>query len=121
MKTLVTIIALTACVTPLAAQSAQYRTPGIPRTADGKPNLNAPAPRTADGKPDLTGLWDMVANIGVTNLGDLQPANVQPWAQVLVKQREENFGKDNPHYQCLPSGPGYITAGGMKRLLQTPR
>jgi hypothetical protein len=31
--------------------------PGTPRTADGKPNLNASAPRTADGKPDLTGLW----------------------------------------------------------------
>ena len=56
MKNLVTIIALTACVTPLAAQWAQYRTPGIPRTADGKPNLTAPAPHTADGKPDLTGL-----------------------------------------------------------------
>lgn len=38
---------------------------------------------------------------------------------MLVKQRGENFGKDNQHYQCLPSGPGYITAGGMKRLLQT--
>ena len=71
MKTLVTIIALAASVTTLAAQWAQYRTPGIPRTADGRPNLTAPAPRTADGKPDLTGLWDMVANIGVTNLGDL--------------------------------------------------
>jgi hypothetical protein len=102
---LVTIIALTACVTPLAAQWAQYPTPGIPRTADGK--------------PDLTGLGDMVANIGVSNLGDLQPADVQPWAHVLVKQRAEDFGKENPHYQCLPSGPGYITAGGMKRLLQT--
>jgi hypothetical protein len=28
----------------------------IPRTADGKPNLSAPAPRV-DGKPDLTGVW----------------------------------------------------------------
>jgi hypothetical protein len=120
MKILTTAIILTASVTPLAAQWVQHRTPGIPRTADGKPNLTAPAPRTADGKPDLTGLWDMVANIGVTNLGDLKPADVQPWAQALVKQRGENFGRDNPHYQCLPSGPGYITAGGIKRLLQTP-
>ena len=119
MKFLTAII-LTASVTPLAAQWVQHRTPGIPRTPDGKPNLIAPAPRTAYGKPDLTGLWDMVANIGVTNLGDLQPADVQPWAQALVKQRGENFGKDNPHYQCLPSGPGYVTAGGIKRLLQTP-
>ena len=120
MKFLTTAIILTASVTPLAAQWVQHRTPGIPRTPDGKLNLTAPAPRTAYGKPDLAGLWDMVANIGVTNLGDLQPADVQPWAQALVKQRAENFGKDNPHYQCLPSGPGYITAGGMKRLLQTP-
>jgi hypothetical protein len=119
MKILTTAIILTASVTPLAAQWVQHRTPGIPRTADGKPNLSAPAPRTAYGKPDLTGLWDMVSNIGVTNLGDLKPADVQPWAQKLVQQRAENFGKDNPHYQCLPSGPGYITAGGTKRLLQT--
>jgi hypothetical protein len=30
-----------------------HHPPGIPRTAEGKPNLAAPAPRTADGKPDL--------------------------------------------------------------------
>jgi hypothetical protein len=120
MKIFATVIALAAFVPPLAAQWAQYRTPGIPRTADGKPNLAAPAPRTAGGKPDLTGLWDMVSNIGVTNLGDLQPTDVQPWAQALVKQREENFGRDNPHFQCLPQGPAYTTLGGMKRVLQTP-
>lgn len=37
---------------PLAAQWLNYPTPGLPRTADGQPNLTAPAPRTADGKPD---------------------------------------------------------------------
>ena len=41
----------------LGAQWLDWRTPGIPRTADGKPNLTAPAPRTPDGKPDLSGLW----------------------------------------------------------------
>ena len=43
-----------------AAASAQwldYPTPGVPRTTDGKPNLQAPAPRRADGKPDLSGMW----------------------------------------------------------------
>ena len=42
---------------PMTGQWLNYPTPGIPRTADGKPNLTAPAPRTADGKPDLTGVW----------------------------------------------------------------
>src|SRR5712692_128398 len=46
---------------PLAAQWANYPTPGIPRSADGKPNLTAPAPRTPDGKPDLSGLWDKIS------------------------------------------------------------
>ena len=39
------------------AQWLNFSTPGVPRTADGKPNLSAPAPRTADGKPDLSGVW----------------------------------------------------------------
>jgi hypothetical protein len=125
MKILTIAIALTAFVTPLAAQWLQHPTPGIPRTADGKPNLTAPPPRTADGKSDLTGLWDIpldtaVGNIAVRNVGDLEPADVQPWAQALVQQRAENFGKDNPRYRCLPQGPGYSTDGGMKRFLQTP-
>jgi len=46
----------------LCAQWLDWRTPGIPRTADGKPNLTAPAPRTPDGKPDFSGLWQPEAN-----------------------------------------------------------
>ncbi len=119
------IAALAMPVTPLAAQWLHHPTPGIPRTANGKPNLAAAAPRTADGKPDLTGLWgapidSAVGNIGARNVGDLKPADIQPWAQALVKERSENFGKDNPRYKCLPEGPGYSTDGGTKRIIQTP-
>src|SRR5438094_760670 len=94
MKIFTTVILLTALVTPLKAQWLERRTPGIPRTADGKPNLTAAAPRTADGKPDLAGLWEMIG--AVRRPGDLQPADVQPWAQALVQQRAEHFGIDNP-------------------------
>ena len=59
MKIFTAAFVLTALVTPLEAQWINYLTAGIPRTADGKPNLTAPAPRTADGKPDLTGLWEV--------------------------------------------------------------
>jgi hypothetical protein len=116
------------CLFPvsLCAQWLNLPTPSIPRTADGKPNLAAPAPRTSDGKPDFTGLWafpidSAVGNIAVRNAGDLKPADVQPWAQALVRQRAESFAKDNPRYHCLPEGPGYSAGtGGMKRFLQTP-
>jgi hypothetical protein len=42
---------------PLAAQWVNLRTPGIPRTRDGKPDLTAPAPKTSGGKPDFSGMW----------------------------------------------------------------
>ena len=50
-------IIFTGVCTCAHAQWANYRTPGIPRLADGKPNLTAPAPRTSYGRPDLSGVW----------------------------------------------------------------
>ena len=39
------------------AQWLSYPTAGVPKLANGQPNLSAPTPRAADGKPDLSGLW----------------------------------------------------------------
>src|SRR5690242_15719093 len=116
MKIFAIAIVLAAFGSPLMAQWLDHPTPGIPRSADGKPNLTAPAPRTSDGKPDLTGLWNMSNNY----VADLKPAEVQPWVQRLVQQRAEDFNKDDPRYQCLPEGPSYSTRGGTQRILQTP-
>ena len=54
-------IAVAVSVAPctVVAQWIDQKTAGIPRTADGTPDLNAPPPRTADRKPDLSGLWRM--------------------------------------------------------------
>lgn len=126
MKIFTAVIILAASVTPLAAQWIDHPTPGIPRTANGKPNLTAPAPRTADGKPDLSGLWQWlspdqaIGNVSLRKAGDLQPADIQPWAQALLQQRAENFGIENPRFQCLPDGPNYSASNGYKRILQTP-
>jgi len=42
---------------PLLAQWPVRMPSGVPVTADGKPDFNAPPPRTADGKPNLSGVW----------------------------------------------------------------
>ena len=49
------LVLATSATTP--AQWLNYKTPGVPRTPDGKPKLDAPVPRTADGRPDLSGVW----------------------------------------------------------------
>jgi hypothetical protein len=111
---------------PLAAQWLNQPTRGLPRTADGKPNLAAPAPRAADGKPDLSGLWNKISPKYKSNIvADLKPSEIQPWAQKLVAERAENLQKDYMHDLCLPLGPGYATGADstgaeMIKIVQTP-
>jgi len=107
---------------PAPAQWITYPTPGIPRTADGKPNLNAPAPRTSDGKPDLSGVWGISAGKYLMNIAaDLKPTDVRPWAMENVKRSFANLGRDNPGTNCLPNGPETIMNGSLpKKIIQTP-
>jgi hypothetical protein len=44
---------------PIAAQWPDYKAGGVPRTPDGKVNLDAPTPKAPDGHPDLSGIWDL--------------------------------------------------------------
>ena len=58
MKTIRFIVVVVFAMSAVAsAQWLKYPTAGIPRTADGKPDLTAPTPRHANGKPVLAGLW----------------------------------------------------------------
>ncbi len=95
---------LVLCLTPLSAQWIKIPTAGIPRTADGKPDLTAPVPRTADGKPDFSGLWRQPNGVKYTiNLdADLKPGDVvmQPWAAALYKERQDSISKDDPVGYC---------------------
>jgi hypothetical protein len=101
-----------------SGQWLNYPTPGIPRLPDGKPNLAAPAPKAADGKPDLSGVWTIDAR-NPANV--LKPGDVQPWAEALTKERQENLGKDNPSsVHCLPFGPGFASATSFMKIVQTP-
>jgi hypothetical protein len=98
------------------AQWLKYPTAGVPKTADGKPDLAASAPKDADGKPDFSGIWlsnnincrnqiqdpeSLVCgselpfgkegfNMGVSLTGGLP---YRPWLAELVKERTANRGK----------------------------
>jgi hypothetical protein len=122
-------------VMALIASSAEsqwlnHPTPGIPRTADGTPDLNAPAPRTPDGKPDLTGLW---ATPCITCSADqrlffdlakgLPPSEVRmtPWAAAIQQQRQQREHVDDPFGYCLPPGmPRIYFVVGTFRIVSSP-
>jgi hypothetical protein len=113
-------IRMALCLLPvsLGAQWINFRTPGIPRTADGKPNLTASAPRTPDGKPDLSGLWRPEANPYRFDLiQNLKDEDVfRPEAKAIFTQRVADFRRGDPVTHCLPAGPAVVYQGGAARL-----
>ena len=115
MKTALAALILVVVTTPAGAQWLDRKTPGIPRKADGSPNLTAPAPRGPDGKPDLAGVWN-----GEAVVARPDAANLQAWVTELAVQYQQEYFKTRPYYQCRPSGPEAERFGGWKRVLQTP-
>lgn len=125
----------------LSAQWPAHPSRNVPRTPDGKPNLEAPTPRTADGKPDLAGVWENVwfyngkvappltsapgeppastfSNIGA---GFKNGLPLKPWAADLLKQRREQNSKDNPDAHCLPMGlMQFHEHPQPRKIVQTP-
>jgi hypothetical protein len=131
------------------AQWLNYPTPGVPRTADGKPNLAAPAPRALDGKPDLSGVWhvhpsglaemkrlfgdgvgvssvpgmepDTISKYAVNILLDFKPdeSPIRPEAAEILRRRAPG---SNPADRCLPIG---IPANGLvsepRKIVQSPK
>ena len=128
------LLILAAAPLGLFGQWLDYPTSGVPRTADGKPNLTAPAPRTAGGKPDFSGMWGWETrancgarctdtqigrefiNIAATLKGGLP---YQPSTAEVVKRRTADQVQD-PNVHCMPRGaPRIWTDDYYKRLFQT--
>jgi hypothetical protein len=108
----VLVMSITAAV-PAHAQWLTRPTPNIPRTGDGKPDLAAPSPRAADGKPDLSGIW-----VGQNLIIPVPEEALTDQSKALMREREENYHKDRPSFQCRPSGPEPVA--GWRRIVQGP-
>jgi len=106
---------------PLCAQWLNLPTPGIPRTADGKPNLTAAAPRMPDGKPDLSGMWRPEVNpYRFDVIQDLKDESIfRPAAEAIFLKRVTDFRRDDPVTNCLPGGPSDML-NTMYRIIQSP-
>jgi hypothetical protein len=140
MKTLLkgcVLVALLVAPAPLLAQWLDFPAPGVPKNADGSPNLTAPAPRAPDGKPDLSGIWrpdrnqkcppdgcpDNQMSEQFLDFGWGLPGGLpyQPWAAELVKQRVATSGKDDPTSHCFPGGIVRLhTYPTFNKIIQTP-
>jgi hypothetical protein len=107
-------------VTPVSGQWLNHPTVGIPRLANGRPNLSAPAPRTADGKPDFSGIWEHKNSRTTAHYLDNIDIPWRPWSEALYKQNVANNQRDNPESQCLPRGVPKADAFDLHRIVQTP-
>jgi hypothetical protein len=128
------------------AQWLNHRAAGIPRTADGKPDLSAKTPRATGGKPDLSGLWEtdsappaLLERLipGATNgageetpsqyfiniFSDLKPEDepLRPAAAQAFQQRAQHFTDTSPISHCFPEGiPLIEMAPAPYKIVQTP-
>ena len=131
----------------LSAQWVNYPAPGIPRTADGKPNLTARAPRAPNGKPDLSGVWhveatplaeqkrlfgenidtvalpgmepDQISKYVLNILADFKPGDspMRPEAAALLRERSQ---QERPSLNCLPWGiPASTLFAPVHKIVQT--
>jgi len=102
-RPIVGLVALLAASIPIAAQWPAFPTRGVPRTADGKPDLNAPTPRTADGKPDLSGIWDNGRNTNIQRGGRGADFNAPPPAN-RGEPAAANAGPPNATFSNVGAG-----------------
>ena len=112
-------IGVLVATTAASAQWVNYPTPGIPRSADGKPDLAAPAPHTPDGRIDLTGVWAVPGILGRVDVGNVPAPNrfdlniasdvpdgppLTPWGRAIADERRRGLSRDLPSARCLPAG-----------------
>ena len=117
----ISILALVV-VSPLLAQWPNRPDPRTPRTADGKPNLLAPAPKLAGGNVDLSGIWQVDdARLQFNLMADGPQVALLPAPDAVYRHNVATEGKDRPSGFCLPhSVPDAMIIPQPFEILHTP-
>ena len=131
------------------AQWLNYPDPRIPRTADGQPNLSAPAPRAWDGHPDLSGVWHVYSesteekrklfgpNVGRNYVPGMEPFTTSKYSRdilldfrpgdiVLTAEGQAAFDRNKAPgpgvlERCLPVGiPAAVLLSEVQKIVQAP-
>jgi hypothetical protein len=98
MRTRLILFVLVLMALPASAQWTDFPLKSVPRLADGKPDLSAPAPKTREGMPDLSGVWWVRADGNGTSgqppwfvnlAADSKPGEVTMlfWALAFVREQ----------------------------------
>jgi hypothetical protein len=104
----------------VSAQRIHYPTPGLPRTAEGKPNLAAPVPKAADGHPDLSGVWSPDSR-PLQVIAPSESIPFQPWSAKLTEERADGArGMDDPAAYCVPGMPKLLVLPYPYKIAQVP-
>ena len=113
-------------VAPAMAQWLNLQTPRVPRTGEGKANMEAATPRTPQGKPDLAGIWQAdkeSANEDLSHGFKKEDFPIKPWAEELAQKRQARGAADIPTASCLPAGIPLLTissAASPLKIVQQP-
>jgi hypothetical protein len=120
VKKIAILLAASGLCVPLEAQWLHYTPQGVPRTADGKPDLSAPTPKTPDGKSDFSGVWEQANSRDSGYYLNGIDIPWQPWAKKLFQERTEDNQIDNPESRCLPRGVPKADAFDLHKIVQAP-
>ena len=101
-----------------SAQWDPYPWKRVPRTAEGKVDLNAPAQRTPYGKPDLSGFWlpENPTKHLLNLAADLEDVPLKPWARAAIDVARQ-FSANDRFIEALVPGPGVITTPDLSPAL----
>jgi hypothetical protein len=110
---------------PLPAQWIHLPSKETPHTADGKPDLTAPARRTAAGHPDLEGIWQVEMKYLTNVAADLKDGEVpfQPASKKIFDARQNDGfdAKNDPAARCIPGMPKLNALPYPFKIVDTPK